>query len=291
MNGCVDGNPLHQIGRYSIIGLGVELTVRIQDDQFFINDNAQPLGKTQGAVLNQFREALAQAPSFRTAPFGLPFSGGLVGTSSFELLHSLDTVRAEKPQHPHHSDALYVAPSSLLIFDHVTRRAAFFGQGSSAEQRAQRDEVYARLNQPAPRLPQGHTLTKAKPTLTEEEFTARVQTAQEHIRDGDVFQLVLSVAHQGQTDLHPFQVYRALRLMNPSPYMYYLNLPGLQIVGSSPEPLVKIQGYGHASSDCGYSSRGDPAQDLDLGRAAGRPQGAAEHVVGGFSPQRFGSCP
>jgi len=120
------------------------------------------------------------------------------------------------------------------------------------------------------------------PSLTQAEFEQRDLDAQEHIRGGDVFQLVLSISHQGETDLNPFQVYRALRLTNPSPYMYYLDLPGLQVVGSSPEALVKLQGdRAMLRPIAGTRPRGAThRQDLELEAALrADPKEAAEHVM------------
>jgi hypothetical protein len=76
--------------------------------------------------------------------------------------------------------------------------------------------------------------------MTEHEFAAGVETIHGHITAGDVYQLVLSIRFDGETDLDPFTVYRALRLLNPSPYMYYLDFGDFQIAGASPEPLVKV---------------------------------------------------
>ena len=84
---------------------------------------------------------------------------------------------------------------------------------------------------------------------------AGVKRAQEYIAAGDVYQLVLSVRFGGRHDLHPFEVYRALRLINPSPYMYYCELGDVTVVGSSPEALVKLnQGQRAAAPDRGHAA-------------------------------------
>lgn len=281
MNGCLNGHPLHQVGRYSLIGIGRALTLRIEDGNLTVQGVTVPLGRGQEAILHQLRDALKQAPRFHTTPFGLPFSGGLVGTASFELLHHLDKVRSQ-PKPTDHPTALYVAPSALVIFDHVTRRAGVFGSGTPSEQQALRERVADLLAAPMSPLPRGGALSEAVPSLSQAEFLQRVQRAKEHIQAGDVFQLVLSMSHRGETDLHPFQVYRALRLTNPSPYMYYLDLPGLQVVGSSPEALVKLQGDEAVLRPiAGTRPRGlSQAEDLRMeAELCADPKEAAEHVM------------
>jgi anthranilate synthase component 1 len=78
--------------------------------------------------------------------------------------------------------------------------------------------------------------------MVKSEFMAGVERVKEHITAGDVYQLVLATKFSGQTDVHPFAAYRALRLLNPSPYMYYVDFDDLQVVGSSPEALAKLKG-------------------------------------------------
>jgi anthranilate synthase component 1 len=80
--------------------------------------------------------------------------------------------------------------------------------------------------------------------MTQAEYMAAVESAREHIAAGDVYQLVLSVSFSGESDLEPFDVYRGLRLLNPSPYMYFCELGETRVIGSSPEALVRLRGTG-----------------------------------------------
>ena len=166
----------------------------------------------------------------------------------------------------------YVAPRSLLVFDHVSRGIALLHAGSDAERAALRREVIAALRGPYPR-------DRACRRLRGAEGSARprgvhrsgVQRVQEYIAAGDVYQLVLSSRFAGQHELDPFQVYRALRLINPSPYMYFCRLGALTVVGSSPEALVKLSARAGATA---ADRRHAPAPRRSSARCAARGRAA-----------------
>ncbi len=133
-------------------------------------------------------------------------------------------------------------------------------------------------------LPEPRTGTSepAVPGLSAEEFKARVATAKEYIGTGDIYQLVLSVRFGGRHNLEPFECYRALRLLNPSPYMFFCDLGDLQVVGSSPEALVSLKNS-HASLRpiAGTRPRGSNAAE-DMAREAellADTKENAEHVM------------
>jgi anthranilate synthase component 1 len=136
----------------------------------------------------------------------------------------------------------YVAPRSLLVFDHVSRGIALLHAGSESERAALRREVIAALRGPVPRIASAGGYTEPLPALSREAYMQGVRDAQEYIAAGDVYQLVLSSRFAGRHGLDPFQAYRALRLINPSPYMYFCRLGDLTVVGSSPEALVRLHG-------------------------------------------------
>jgi anthranilate synthase component I len=119
-------------------------------------------------------------------------------------------------------------------------------------------------------------------SMSEDEFIAAVAKAKGNITAGDVFQLVLSVRFSGRTDLAPFEAYRALRLLNPSPYMYFLELDGLSVAGSSPEALVKLDGrQASLRPIAGTRPRGETHEE-DLAREVellADPKENAEHVM------------
>ena len=122
----------------------------------------------------------------------------------------------------------------------------------------------------------------ATPSLTEEAHAARVRRAQEYIASGDVYQLVLASRFEGRHALAPFEVYRALRLLNPSPYMFFCELGDITVVGSSPEALVKCHGgYAQLRPIAGSRPRGaDAARDAALeAELLADPKENAEHVM------------
>ena len=118
--------------------------------------------------------------------------------------------------------------------------------------------------------------------MTRQDFIHAVEKAKKYVEMGDIYQLVLSVRYEGSTDLEPFTAYRALRLLNPSPYMYHLDFDDLQVVGSSPEALVKLRGTtAELRPIAGTRPRGDDdGQDHRLERELlADSKEAAEHVM------------
>ncbi len=230
-----------RLGRYSFIGFGDGLTLELDDAGLRINGESQPAPDSRDALLVALRQALAQAP--RPGPeVGVPFPGGLVGATSYDLVRRLEPVSEEGLPQGGAPEALYIAPRSVLAFDHLTRRVALLHDGPEAERVALRKEVIALLRGALPPPRKTGRVSSATPSFRKPDFLEAVQTVQGHISDGEVFQLVLSVAMAGEAEVDPFEVYRALRLLNPSPYMYFFSAGQMSVVGSSPEALVRLQG-------------------------------------------------
>jgi len=168
------------------------------------------------------------------------------------------------------------------VFDHLTRAIALLHAGSEAERAALRKEVIAALRGPIP--PNGKRIrySPAVGSLSEAQFIDGVHRTKEYIAAGDVYQLVLSVRFAGQCELEPFETYRALRLLNPSPYMYYCDLGDCVVVGSSPEALVKLSsGRAQMRPIAGTRPRGnDATHDGRLeAELLADPKENAEHVM------------
>ena len=154
--------------------------------------------------------------------------------------------------------------------------------GPESERERLRDEVRECLRGAVPESPAEVTTTEPTGSLTEEEFCARVEACKEHIAAGDIYQIVLSVLFRGKSDVPPFEVYRAMRLINPSPYMFYFDFGELKVVGSSPEALVKLNGrQASLRPIAGTLPRGEtPEEDLANEAALlADPKEAAEHVM------------
>lgn len=230
-----------RLGRYSFIGFGDGLTVRMADNELAIDGVSQPIPAQRSALLDVLREALALAP--RPGPeVGVPFPGGLVGATSYDLVRRLEPVGEAVSPQSDSPEALYIAPRSVLAFDHLTRRVALLHDGPEAERLALRKEVIAALRGALPPPRRTGRVGPASHSFSRDDFMDAVRTVQGHISDGEVFQLVLSVAMSGTAEVDPFEVYRALRLLNPSPYMYYFAADQTAVVGSSPEALVRLEG-------------------------------------------------
>jgi anthranilate synthase component 1 len=162
------------------------------------------------------------------------FNGGLVGYMGYEAVESLESLPPRKGSSPF-PDLQYGLFLDGIVFDHLTREVAYFTHDAD---RSRIVEAVARESAPDRTLAFG----APKRNLEEPAFVKMVEQAQHHIREGDIFQVVLSkrtdVPYQGQL----FAYYEGLRRANPSPYMYYLKFGHRTIVGSSPEMLVRVDG-------------------------------------------------
>lgn len=263
-----------RLGRYSFIGFGDALTVRLDREGLHYAGRTRAI---DGDLLPALREAMAHAPTLAPEA-GLPFDGGLVGIAAYDIVRHFERVPGTRRDFP---EGLWVAPQSLLVFDHLTRRAALLHAGDEQERVALRREVVQALAGGVPfRRPGRHAAPAA--SMSEAEYLRAVAQAKGNITAGDVFQLVLSVRFSGRSDLSPFEAYRALRLLNPSPYMYFLELDGLSVAGSSPEALVKLDGRQAALRPiAGTRPRGEtPAEDRAReAELLADPKELAEHVM------------
>jgi anthranilate synthase component 1 len=271
-----------RLARYSFIGFGDCLEFRLDASGLKIGGERQPRPADQAELLAALRRALAQAPRPEVPSEGFPLLGGLVGASSYDLVRYFERLPTQAKVVDDCPDAHYVAPRSLLVFDHLTRRAALLHAGSEHERQSLRREVIRALRGGLPGPAWQASFSAPEASLSEEEFLQKTARTKEYIAAGDVYQLVLSVRFAGRCDLDPFEAYRALRLLNPSPYMYFCELGERVIVGSSPEALVKLSGrHAQMRPIAGTRPRGaDPAQDLALeAELLADPKENAEHVM------------
>src|SRR3954470_3402298 len=242
-----------RLARYSFIGFGNCLEVRLDAAGLTVGSARLPRPANKAELLDALRKALAAAPKPRPEMAGVPLAGGLVGYSSYDVVRYFERLPSRARTDNPVPDLHYVAPESMLVFDHLTRGIALLHAGTEAERQALRKEVIKALRGglpnygPAPGEPPGAArYTPATGSLSRDEYIAGVKRTQEYIAAGDVYQLVLSSRFTGRHSLDPFEAYRALRLINPSPYMYYCRLGDITVVGSSPEALVKVNAGGQA---------------------------------------------
>jgi len=181
---------------------------------------------------------------------GLPrFCGGAVGYFSYDAVRWFERLPEHAKDELNMPDAMFLFGDVVSVFDNLTHtmKVVTHARGGEDPDRAY-DAAVAKLNAEVERLrrpfawiepPSWGEASEPRSTVTREQFMQAVETAKEHIRAGDIFQVVLAHRMSADVSQPPFEGYRALRVTNPSPYMYYLRLGEFAIVGSSPEVLVR----------------------------------------------------
>ena len=230
---------------------------------------------------------------------GLPvFHGGAVGYLAYDAIRYFEPRVPPMPDDPQGlPESVFMFADTLLVFDHlrhdikVVSHAHLNGDVARAyaEATARIDEMVARLAQPLtlpPELQGGYYdaigAAPVESNFTIEQYAAAVEKCIEYVYAGDVIQVVNSQRFSRRTDAHPFQVYRSLRSVNPSPYMYYLDLNGFQIVGAAIETVVKVQdGIAATHPIAGTRPRGrtpgeDDANEQELKNSEKQ---RAEHIM------------
>ena len=271
-----------QVARFSFLGLGSVLDLHLEPQQLTVNGKTRSRLCGRAEVLGALRAGLQAAPELSPQVDEIPFQGGLVGYADFDLVHELERFPANTTAVDHHPRAAYMAPRSLLVFDHLTRRVALLHAGAEAERLALQKEISAALRGSVPASNSRNTCSIAKASLSRNDYMQLVYDARQKIHDGDIFQVVLANRFYGECELDPFTVYRALRLINPSPYMYYFDTDDRTIAGSSPEAMVQLQqGRAALRPIAGTRPRGQTTgEDRELERSLlSDPKEVAEHVM------------
>jgi anthranilate synthase component I len=231
-----------RLARYSFLGFGDGFEVRLERDAFDVNGSRHPYPGSKEEYLSHLRLALKLAPQPKPMVPGLPFAGGLVGVSGYDVVRLFERLPNGPPAQAGIPLAAFTATGSTLVFDHLTRRVALLHDGSESDRQRLRREVITLLRGAVPPSDERVSISVPEPCMHEAGFAERVAVCKEHIAAGDIYQIVLSVLFRGRGNVAPFEVYRALRLLNPSPYMFYFEFGDLKVVGSSPEALVKLNG-------------------------------------------------
>ena len=206
------------------------------------------------------------------------FNGGAVGYLSYEAVNYFEKLPSPDADPLDLPESIFMMTTTFLIFDHlrhkiqVVSHARLDGDVETAYVEATQriDELVGRLSDPIV-LPKGDGLPEGREpvvtsNMTREYFGQMVENVKNYIVQGDVIQTVVSQRLERPTSAHPFEIYRALRAINPSPYMYYLQLDDFQIVGASPEMLVRVEN-GHVATHpiAGTRRRGaSPEEDEEL---------------------------
>ncbi len=293
-----------QVARYSFIATSPSLVYQVMQGQAAILkrghkpeafETTDPLADLQKLLPKRRYHDDKNLPAF---------TGGLVGYAGYDTIRYYESEKLLAPPKddrrlPDLSFGLY---GELVIFDHVDKtikvvaNAQVKGQEGSGEGQVEAayrdacsriDQLVARLQQP-PQSSLGEIDPRAPLTLafssnmTREQYEDAVRTGQEYIKAGDIFQFVPSQRLRVQSTADPFDVYRALRIINPSPFMFYLKSPACTLIGSSPEILCRVTGRTVTSRPlAGTRKRGaTPEEDKALeAELLADPKERAEHIM------------
>ena len=280
--------------RYSFIGFDPHLRFRADADGVTVRKGEEtlhpPVAGDPLVALSEILKEIRYRP-----PAGLPrLSGGAVGYIGYDYVRYLEKVGGERPL-TDAPDAMFLFPSRLVIFDNVRHTILIVAHGSVhagedpgacyARALDAIEEVRRILRAPLDwsEVPDGDESGEGPVfEMPREAFLDAVLKAKEHIRNGDIIQAVLSNRATIRTRRTPAEVYRVLRALNPSPYMYLLRMGDLSVVGSSPEILVRLEGDEiQLRPIAGTRPRGsDPAEDRRLeAELLSDPKEIAEHVM------------
>ena len=289
-------------GRYSIIGLKPDLIWRCREGQSEINRTARSNADAFAADPNAHQPLASLRALIKETqielPEGLPpMAVGLFGYLGYDMVRLIERLPAPPPDPLGLPDAILIRPTIVAIFDNVRdeilivtpvwpergvdARAAYARAGERL------NDTLADLERPmpsAPSLPDAQiaNLSQIDSNMTHDEYLSIVERAKEYIRAGDVFQVVPSQRFRRPFPLPPIALYRALRRLNPSPFLYFLSWPGFSIVGSSPEILVRLRdGVVTIRPIAGTRPRGAHAeQDRALAdELMSDPKERAEHLM------------
>jgi anthranilate synthase component 1 len=289
-----------QMGRYSFIGVQAPLALIARSSQVTLRGAGGAVLETRTAKdpLEVVEELLHQRTPIHVD--GLPrFSGGAVGYLSYDWVRFVERLPATATDDLGMPDFVFLLADNLVIFDHVRHRLLVLANcrlegdvtAAYADAIARIEQIVARLRKPlvVPDTPNVLGDTEWRSNFSQDRFEAMVLQAKEHIAAGDIFQVVLSQRLSRQSKADPFTIYRALRMTNPSPYMYFLELPGddangqpLRLIGSSPEIHVRLEdGRALLRPIAGTRWRGaTPDEDARLAaELLADPKERAEHVM------------
>ena len=282
-----------RIARYSFIGVHPRAQYILRNGKVeIIEDDARRLVTlAPGEDPTRFLQAeIARFPAVRL-PGAPRFTGGLIGYLGYESVRYFEPTLMGQMQSADVPDGIYLLADTVVAFDNV-RRTIFLvatvldGDMDAAETRL--DGIATRIAGPLPEVDRPAVEpAETSSNLTQPEFEAMVTAAREHIAAGDIFQVVLSQRFTRESNAEPFDVYRALRRLNPSPYMYFFDFgevdgEPLHLIGSSPEMFVRLEdGTASLHPIAGTRPRGkDAAADAALEKELlADPKERAEHVM------------
>lgn len=285
-------------GRYSAIGLDPDLVWRMRDGVAELNRHAlsapHAFAPELAPPLDSLRALVASCRM--PMPAGLPsIAAGLFGYLGYDTVRQIERIPSKNPDVLGLPEAVMLRPTLVAVFDHVRDTLTLVTpvwpdpgldpQAAWDAAQARLDEAEAALDRPLPRPAPPATLPALPPpssNFTKDEFKAAVLRAKEYIAAGDAFQILPSQRFSVPFALPPFALYRALRRLNPAPYLFYCDFPGFALVGASPEILVSLKhGEVKLRPLAGTRPRGaTPEEDARLERELlADPKELAEHLM------------
>ena len=287
-----------KVGRYSFLSSRPFLRIEARGDQVSIETRGATETITSADPLLELQNRV-KAIRAATLPELPPFVSGAIGYAGYDTVRyteHLPNAPEDDRQLPDLSFAFY---DHMVVFDNVSKTVFVVAMarvdGSVGDARAAYDEAVVRVDQlveqlsnPATHLPLADIATTGDVTMqyesnfTQEEFEDSVRKCVEYIRAGDIFQVVISQRLAMQTSASPLEIYRTLRVVNPSPFMFFLRTPSSTLIGSSPEVMVRVvEGRVTVRPLAGTRPRGKtPEEDRQLGeQLLADPKERAEHVM------------
>lgn len=286
-------------GRYSFIGSQPKKIIQAKKDQVVIREGSQKTEIQTNDILSELEKIMSP---YKPAPVeGLPrFFGGAVGFLSYDLVRHIEDIPLDTKDSLEIPDYYFLLTDWILLFDNIQKTIKVLvnvdiDQPGSLKQHYQKavvtiDKLISKLSKPVPAKDRSITSLPVKtnekyslkPSFTESEFCKLVNKAKKYIREGDIFQVQVSTRFSGKISCDSFELYRAIRRINPSPYMYYLNVDDLIIVGASPEVLVRVEDDEIAVRPIAGTRRRGKTEEEDLffeHELRTDPKERAEHVM------------
>ena len=280
-----------RIARYSFIGVQPKALYILRDEEIEIQDiHGSRVTHHTGDPTRFLQNEMDRFPAVRV-PNAPRFTGGLVGFLGFESVRFFEPTLKSRMKRASIPDGIYMLADTIVAFDHA-RRSIFLianvldGNTEAANQKL--DAIAARIEQPLPPAPKVEVKpSKVKSNHTQGTYEDMVRAAKENILAGDIFQVVLSQRFTRETNVEPFDVYRAVRRLNPSPYMFFFDFgivdgEPLYLCGSSPEMFVRLEGRTASLRPiAGTRPRGkdNAADDALAQELLADPKERAEHVM------------
>jgi anthranilate synthase component 1 len=283
--------------RYSFLGSGARAVFRARGrDVEWVQGGETRRIRAPGDPLELLRERLSSLRAVVPDGVGLPrFLGGAVGLVGYDWVRFVEQLPDANPDEIDMPDLWFMLPETVVVYDNVRHSASLIrhvevpaGADLGAlyrEATAELEATVARLREPLPAEPALEPLRapmELQRSMTRESYCEIVKRAKDYVEAGDVFQVVLSQQFRMPLQVDPFTIYRHLRLINPSPYLFFLRCEGSVVIGSSPETLVRLEdGKIDVRPIAGTRRRGQtPQEDRELEvELLADPKERAEHLM------------